>query len=43
MVWAALACLSIAIEEQLCHYSPRIDRAAMSRMLEIVFDGMAVL
>jgi AcrR family transcriptional regulator len=43
MVWATLACLSIAIEEQLCHYTPRIDRAAMSRMLEIVFDGMAVL
>ena len=40
MVWAALACLSIAIEEQLCHQPPRIDRAAMSRMLEIVFDGM---
>lgn len=42
MVWAALACLSIAIEEQLCHCTPRIDRAAMVRMLEIVFDGLEV-
>jgi AcrR family transcriptional regulator len=42
MVWAALACLSIAIEEQLCHCNPRLDRAAMSRMLDIVFDGLAV-
>ena len=40
MVWAVLACLSITIEEQLCHSTPRLDRAAMSRMLEIVFDGM---
>jgi AcrR family transcriptional regulator len=42
MVWAVLACLSIAIEEQLCHCTPRIDRTAMCRMLELVFDGMAV-
>ena len=42
MVWATLACLSIAIEEQLCHCTPRIDRLAMSRMLEMVFDGLAV-
>ena len=42
MVWTALACMSIAIEEQLCHCNPRLDRAAMSRMLEIVFDGMAL-
>jgi AcrR family transcriptional regulator len=40
MVWAALACLSIAIEEQLCHCTPRINRASMSRMLDIVFDGI---
>ena len=42
MVWAALACLSIAIEEQLCHQPPRIDRTAMCRMLEIVFNGLVV-
>jgi hypothetical protein len=42
MVWAALACMSIAIEEQLCHFNPRLDRAAMTRMLNIVFNGMAV-
>ena len=42
MVWAALACMSIAIEEQLCHCNPRLDRAAMTRMLDIVFDGLKV-
>jgi len=42
MVWAALACMSIAIEEQLCHCNPRLDRASMTRMLDIVFDGMVV-
>lgn len=42
MAWAALACLNTALEEQLCHRTPRIDRASMSRMLDIVFDGMAV-
>lgn len=42
MVWAALACMNIAIEEQLCHCNPRLDRDAMTRMLNIVFDGLAV-
>lgn len=42
MVWATLACLSIAIEEQLCHSKPRLDREAMVRMLDIVFDGLTV-
>jgi len=42
MVWTALACMSIAIEEQLCHCNPRLDRASMSRMLDIVFDGLEV-
>lgn len=40
MVWATLACMSIAIEEQLCHSNPRLDREAMVRMLNIVFDGL---
>ncbi|MDD2733206.1 MAG: TetR/AcrR family transcriptional regulator [Desulfuromonadaceae bacterium] len=42
MVWAVLACMSIAIEEQLCHSNPRLDREAMARMLDIVFDGLTV-
>jgi TetR/AcrR family transcriptional regulator len=42
MVWAALACMSITIEEQLCHCNPRLDRTAMTRMLDIVFDGLTV-
>ncbi|MFZ4858447.1 MAG: TetR/AcrR family transcriptional regulator [Desulfuromonadaceae bacterium] len=40
MVWAALACMSITIEEHLCHCNPRLDREAMIRMLNIVFDGL---
>lgn len=41
MTWAIISCLNIAIEEQLCHRHPRIDRTAMSRMLGLVFDGIA--
>jgi len=40
MVWTALACMSIAIEEQLCHSNPRLGREDMTRMLDIVFDGL---
>jgi len=41
MTWALLSCFNTAIEEQLCHHSPRIDRAAMVAMLNMVFDGIA--
>jgi AcrR family transcriptional regulator len=41
MVWAVLSCLSIAIEEQLCHRHPRLDGAAMTRMLNLLFDGIS--
>jgi AcrR family transcriptional regulator len=40
MTWALVACLSTSIEEQLCHVVPRIDRVAMTRMLNLVLDGM---
>jgi AcrR family transcriptional regulator len=42
MVWSVLACINTAIEEQLCHCAPRVDREAMTRMLEIVFDGLTL-
>lgn len=42
MTWAILSCLNTAIEEQLCHPRPRIDRAAMGRMLNLVFGGIAL-
>ncbi len=41
IVWTILACLNITIEEQLCHSNPRIDGASMTRMLELVFNGIA--
>jgi len=41
MVWTIMACLNVAIEEQLCHKNPRIDSASMIRMLNLVFNGIA--
>jgi hypothetical protein len=33
--------LNITIGEQLCHSAPRIDRASKTRMLDLVFNGIA--
>ncbi len=41
IVWTITACLSIAIEEQLCRSNPRINGVSMTRMLELVFEGIA--
>lgn len=41
MTWAVLSCLNTALEEQLCHQHPRIDREAMVRMLGLLFNGIA--
>lgn len=41
IVWTIMACLSLAIEEQLCHSNPRINVSTMSRMLDLVFKGIA--
>jgi len=41
MTWAVLSCLNTALEEQLCHQYPRIDRATMARMLGLLFSGIA--
>lgn len=41
ITWTCLSCLNTAIEEQLCHPVPRIDRAGMLRMLELIFSGIA--
>lgn len=41
IVWTIMACLSIAIEEQLCHSNPRIDGTSLVRMLDLVFSGIA--
>lgn len=40
--WTVLSCLNVAIEEQLSHGTPRIDGAALTRMLNLLLDGMMV-
>jgi AcrR family transcriptional regulator len=41
IVWTIMACLNITIEEQLCHCNPRVDAGSMTRMLDLVFNGIA--
>jgi len=41
MTWAIISCLNTTLEEQLCNEQPRIDRAAMTRMLGLLFNGIA--
>ena len=41
MTWAIISCLNTTLEEQLCHQQPRIDRTAMTRMLGLLFNGIA--
>ncbi len=36
-----IGALNLAMEEQLCHRSPQIDRKGLSRMLALIFDGQA--
>lgn len=38
--WSILALLNVAIEEQLCPREPRIDGAAMRRMIQLLFEGI---
>lgn len=40
-MWALNGALNFAIEEQLCHRSPRIDRKGLSLILELIFDGLS--
>jgi TetR/AcrR family transcriptional regulator len=42
MTWVLVSCLNTSIEEHMCHADPRIDRSAMGRMLNLIFDGLAV-
>lgn len=40
MMWVIIGVLNVAMEEQLCHEQPGIDRLGMSRMLALVFGGI---
>lgn len=42
ITWAILSCLYTTLEEQLSHQQPRIDRAAMTRMLKLLFSGIGM-
>ncbi len=40
MAWSILALMNVAIEEQLSPREPRIDGAAMNRMIQLLFEGI---
>lgn len=39
-MWALNGSLNFVLEEQLCHRSPQIDRKGLSRILDLIFDGL---
>jgi TetR/AcrR family transcriptional regulator len=41
MAWIVLGTVEIAIEDQICSQSSRIDRKTLQRLLNLVFDGLA--
>jgi AcrR family transcriptional regulator len=38
--WALIGALNFIMEEQLCHGSPMIDRTGLSRILDLIFEGL---
>jgi TetR/AcrR family transcriptional regulator len=42
MAWVILGTMEIAIEDQICCQTSRIDHDTLIRLLELVFDGLAV-
>jgi TetR/AcrR family transcriptional regulator len=41
VTWVVISTLNTAMEEQLCRLAPRLDRAGLAGMLDLVFDGIA--
>lgn len=39
--WIVISCMNTVMEEQLCHCPPRVDRARLLAMLDLVLDGIA--
>lgn len=37
--WALMGVLNFAMEDQLCHRTPQIDRGVLLRMVKLIFDG----
>jgi TetR/AcrR family transcriptional regulator len=42
MAWVILGTMEIALEDQICNQESRIDRETLKRLLDLVFDGLAV-
>ncbi|NTV14412.1 MAG: TetR/AcrR family transcriptional regulator [Desulfobulbaceae bacterium] len=40
--WAIISCLNTVMEENLSNPEPRLDRASLERMLELILAGIAV-
>ena len=43
MAWIVLGTMEIAIEDQICCQTSRIDRKVLRRLLNLVFDGLAAV
>jgi len=39
-MWALNGALNFVLEEQLCHRSPQIELKGLSRILDLIFDGL---
>lgn len=40
LTWVVISCMNTVMEEQLCNQPPRVERAALERMLELVLAGI---
>jgi AcrR family transcriptional regulator len=38
--WIVISCMNTVMEEQLCHHPPRVDRARLLAMLDLVLTGI---
>lgn len=40
LTWLIISCMNTVMEEQLCNQPPRVERAALERMLGIILEGI---
>ena len=41
MAWIILGTMEMAIEDQICNQTSRIDRETLGRLLDLIFDGLS--
>ncbi|MDD5708455.1 MAG: TetR/AcrR family transcriptional regulator [Kiritimatiellae bacterium] len=41
LTWTIISCMNTVMEEQLCNQPPRVDRAALERLLGLVLAGIS--